>query len=285
MSTHRPSSSQRRTPTRNVKRRDRLQLSSQRFSARPRPPLPRLGPEPGSDVRDSAHVSSDEQNLSSRPSASRAGLWVGGILTRVGEQREHPFWASWLDAFARLLPRRSPFSWRERDWRGSAWGHRARVVPTVAALVIALLVAGTFAVTIATHAAGAAQSKVHLPTTQSASVPSNDVLRPLPAASTATPAAPKYLIGAWVSGTTAGSVKVFVRVTRGIAPAPYVPVSLWVDFPGYSSGFGPAVTDSDGVASITVPYVGLPPNEPLFITASATIGKDTVSAQTTFVTQ
>lgn len=279
MSTHR--SSTRDRSSRKLTRRERLQLSTARMPRRPVPPLPRLGPDPESSVP--ADDAQPEQ--SPTVSASRAGLWVGGILTRVGEQREHPFWASWFDAASHLLPRRSPFSWRERDWRGSAWGQRAHVVPIVGALLIALLVAGTFAVTLATHAAGVG-SNVQLPGIQSASAPPSDVLRPLPPAGTATPAAPQYLIGTWVSGSTAsGSVKVFARVTHGDAPVAHVPVSVVVNFPGYSSSFGPGVTDADGVASIVVTYGGLAPNQPVFITASATIDKQTVSAQTTFVTQ
>lgn len=286
MSTHRSAPPDRSTPTpsptRRLKRRERLQLSTQRFPSRPHPPLPRLGP----DQVESESSPADERAHEPRTSANRAGLWVGGILTRVGEGQEHPFWATWLDAVGRILPRRSPFNWRERDWRGSVWGHRARVVPAVAALLVALLVAGTFAITIATRAAGTASNKIHLPGAQSATAPANSVLRPLPPATTATPAAPKYLVGAWVSGTpSGGSVNVFVRVTHGIAPVAHATVSLWVNFPGYSSGFGPASTDADGVASITVTYGGLAPNQPVFITANATIGGNTVSTQTTFVTQ
>ena len=281
MSTHRSSTPDRRSSSRKLTRRERLQLSTAHMRRHPAPPLPRLGP----DLESSAPAADAQPEQSPTLSASRAGLWVGGILTRVGEQREHPFWATWLDAASRLLPRRSPFSWRERDWRGSVWGQQVRVVPAVGALLIALLVAGTFAVTLATHAAGIG-SNVHLPGIQSASAPPSDVLRPVPPAGTATPAAPQYLIGTWISGSTSGgSVKVFVRVTHGDAPVAHVPVSLVVNFPGYSSGFGPGVTDADGVATIVVAYGGLAPNQPVFITASATIAKQTVSAQTTFVTQ
>lgn len=281
MSTHRSSQTDRRAPSRKLRRRERIQLSTQRVTPRERPQLPRLGPELTNN-----DTTGDSPVRSRAASASRPGLWVGGILTRVVEQREHPFWATWLDAVSRLLPRRSPFGWRERDWRGSAWGRRAHVMPLVGALLVALIVAGTFAITIATHAAGAAQNNLHLLDIQSASVPPGNMLRPVPPAATATPAAPQYLIGAWASGSmSGGSVKVFVRVSHGDAPVAHVPVTLSVNFPGYTTSFGPAKTDADGVATITVTYGGLPPDRPVFVTASATIGRQTVTAETTFVTQ
>lgn len=219
-------------------------------------------------------------------SGSRPGLWVGGILTRVSEQREHPFWAGWLDAFSRVLPHRSPFSWRERDWRGSVWGHRVRFVPLVAALLVALVVVGTFAIALATHAAGLAQSKIQLPGAQNASAPTDNVLRPVHPTTPSTPAAPQYLIGVWASGTSsAGSVQVFVRVSHGDAPAAHLRVTLSVDFPGYTSGFGPSTTDADGVASFTVTYGFVGVNQPVFITAYANVGGQTFSGQTSYVTQ
>lgn len=287
MSTQRSAPPERRAPSRKLRRRERLQLSMQHPARGPRPPLPRWGPE--SEEDDSPDEQSTRMPLAS---VNRAGLWVGGILTRVGErQREHPFWSTWLAAILRLFPRRSPFSWRERDWRGNAWGRRARVVPAVAAVLIALLVAGTFAITLATRAAGfagSAQTSINLPAATPPSGSVGNILRPVPAAATATPAAPQYLVGVWMSSASppaAGSVKVFVRVSKGVAPAAHVRVSLWVDFPGYSRGFGPASTDADGVATITVTYGGLPTNQPVFVTANASIGRQTVSGQTTFVPQ
>lgn len=288
MSTHRSAPPERRAPSRKLRRRERLQLGMQHHPTHePRPPLPRWGPEP--ELEDSTGEQSPQSARPPLVSVNRAGLWVGGILTRVGEhQREHPFWTTWPGAITHLFPRRSPYSWRERDWRGSAWGRRARALPAVAALLVALLVAGTFAITLATRAAGVAQSQVHLPTMTAPTVPAGDILRPVPPSATATPAAPQYLVGVWMSSASppaAGSVKVFVRVSKGVAPAAHVRVSLWVEFPGYSRGFGPAVTDADGIATINVTYGGLPANQPVFVTANASIGRQTVSAQTTFVPQ
>lgn len=289
MSTQRSAPPSRRAPSRKLRRRERLQLSMQHPTHGPRPPLPRWGPESERDDADAADEQSAHLPLAS---VNRAGLWVGGILTRVGEhQREHPFWSPWLATILRLFPRRSPFSWRERDWRGSAWGRRARVVPAVAAVLIALLVAGTFAITLATRAAGlagTAETKINLPVATAPSGSVGNILRPVPAAATATPNAPQYMVGVWTSSASppaGGSVKVFVRVSQGVAPAAHIRVSLWVDFPGYSRGFGPATTDADGVATITVTYGSLPTNQPVFVTANATIGRQTVSGQTTFVPQ
>lgn len=284
MSTQRSAPPKKHAPSRKLRRRERLQLSMQHSARGSRPPLPRWGPELEDD-----ESTAEQPASTSHASVNRAGLWVGGILTRVGERRrDHLFGASWSDAVVRLLPRRSPFNWRERDWRGSAWGQRARFVPVVAALLVMLVISGAFAITLATHAASVAQTQVRLPAIAAPSAAAENILRPLPANSTATPTAPQYLIGVWTSSASlpaAGSVKVFVRITKGVAPVAHVRVSLWVDFPSYSKGFGPSVTDADGVAIITITYGGLPPNYPVYVTANATISGQKVSTQSVFVPQ
>ena len=102
---------------------------------------------------------------------------------------------------------------------------------------------------------------------------------------TPTPEAPKYQIGAWMSNNApgGGSVKVFVRLTEDVAPIPQIPVTLSVQMPGGSVvQLGPTNTDGYGLAIFTVNFGGAG-GAPIFVTASAKVGTEALTAQTVFV--
>ncbi|HEY1389929.1 MAG TPA: hypothetical protein VGF38_15430 [Ktedonobacterales bacterium] len=111
------------------------------------------------------------------------------------------------------------------------------------------------------------------------------VVQPGSESTTPTPEAPKYQIGAWMSNNApgGGSVKVFVRLTQDVAPIPRIPVTLSVQMPGGSVvRLGPTSTDAYGLAIFTVNFGGAR-GAPIFVTASATIGTEDLTAETVFV--
>jgi hypothetical protein len=130
--------------------------------------------------------------------------------------------------------------------------------------------------------------RVSLPSQNSSpTAPSGVIIAPPVAQSTTpTPATPVYQIGTWVSNNTpssGGTVTVYVRVVQGMQGAPGIPVTVSVQSPGSSKNYGPTRTDSTGIAKFTVRYGSASGSDPVFVTATANVSGQTLSAQTTFV--
>src|SRR5262249_12909182 len=120
----------------------------------------------------------------------------------------------------------------------------------------------------------------------SATVPSGVVIMPPAVGSTtATPSTAAYEIGTWVSNSapTGGSVTVFVRIVQNMQGAPGIPVTVFVQSPGSSKHYGPTKTDGTGIAKFNVQFGAASSTDPVFVTASASVNGQTLSAQTTFV--
>ncbi len=110
---------------------------------------------------------------------------------------------------------------------------------------------------------------------------------------TPTPTVPlqAYVVGAWVSDSApppSGSVRVYVRVTdyASLLPVRGVSVSVQVQFTCATAyrvaTYGPLPTGARGLASFEVSFTGLPPGQPICITAFVTVGGQTYTASATF---
>jgi hypothetical protein len=117
------------------------------------------------------------------------------------------------------------------------------------------------------------------------------VLHPPQGSPTPVATPPAYLVGAWVSDSMPppdGTVQVYVRVTNSatLAPVAGAKVTLQVLItcaaPSRVAPYGPAVTQSDGVATITVTFSGLPVAQPVCVTATVTVGGQTYTTDTEF---
>jgi hypothetical protein len=181
---------------------------------------------------------------------------------------------------------RSPFAFQERDWRRAWWYRWLNALPALTVGLIVVLLAGVVGIVMATGAASTLVSQ--LPAAPAVSTPGSSglVVQQAPGQGTPTPDAAQYLMGAWVSEYspgTSGAVTVYVRVSSQTKPVAGVPVSLWVQFPGYGHGYGTKRTGEDGLVKFTVDYHGLPAARPVVATASANIGGTQLSADTSFV--
>src|SRR5258708_4580132 len=182
----------------------------------------------------------------------------------------------------RARRRHAAFHWSERDWSDSAWQHRARLLPGLAALLAILLVAGAFAFVLASKAASGVRGAVR--PTQSTNTPANRIrIQQPPVSASPTPPQQPYDIGVWLSSLSpgGGSVTAFVRVSHLTPPVANVPVTLTVQGAPIQRST-PRLTDSDGVATFTVVFGGASTNQPIFVFASATVQGNALSAQTTF---
>jgi hypothetical protein len=103
---------------------------------------------------------------------------------------------------------------------------------------------------------------------------------------------PPYYVGAWVSDSApmpTSVVTVYVRMTNSVTqdPVPGVAVTVYARLCQNGSGgrtFGPATTGADGLATLQVSVAGLPVGQPVCLTASAPLGNQTYTADTTFTT-
>lgn len=202
-----------------------------------------------------------------------------------------PAAASWrlvlVERMSRIVRPDSPFEWNEYDWRRSFWGRRLRVWPGVLAGFVLLVLVLALAFILATRATNSAQARLHPPGGNTGTAAPSGIIVEQPAgAGTPTPPAVLYQIGAWVSDSTpsGGSVKVFVRVSSQTKPVPNVPVTISVDGGGGAYSLGPTRTDADGLAIFTV-TAGGGRGQPVFVTASAVVGGQTLTHQTTFFPQ
>jgi hypothetical protein len=181
------------------------------------------------------------------------------------------------------LLRDDAFAFRERSW--DTWKRTRRTILTLLALVAMLAVAilgASLAASYMRHETAGLSISPAQPTAGSFS--GGLVIQSGPETIAPTPEAPKYQIGAWMSNNapSGGSVTVFVRLTEDIKPLAHVPVSLVAQVPGGSLRYGPTKTDAYGLAKFTVRYGGLS-GSPVFVTASAKVGSQTLTADTVFV--
>ena len=173
----------------------------------------------------------------------------------------------------------------ERNWRQRNWYRELRLLPRLIAVLLFVAVASTFAVVIATKAAAFSPSALATANATS-TLPGGIVLQQSPSEGTAIVPPADYLVGIWTSDAsppTSGSVQVYVRLTHTSQALPNVPVSITVNFPGFTQSYGPVKTDSYGLATFTVNYSGAPSAHPVYMTATAIINGQKVAQQAYFV--
>lgn len=178
-----------------------------------------------------------------------------------------------------------PFLWSERNHNESALHRQVRLLPAIGLALVVVLAAGTFAWVLASKAAS--RASIQTPAAQAQATvggPGGLVLQ-APNAPAATPQAPGYLIGAWLSQTSpsGGATQVFVRVSHDSAPVAGVPVSITISIGGGSTNYGPTRTDAYGVAAFNV-VLGVPAGTPGYLAANATAGGQALSFGQAFVT-
>lgn len=176
------------------------------------------------------------------------------------------------------------FALRERN--GEGWKQVRRTGLVLLSLTLVLSVAA-FGAAVAASYLHRATDHLTIPSIAPTvgSYSNGVVVQPGSEGITPTPEAPKYQIGAWMSNNApgGGSVKVFVRLTEDVAPIPQIPVTLSVQMPGGSVvQLGPTNTDGYGLATFTVNFGGAR-GAPIFVTASAKVGTEALTAQTVFV--
>ncbi|HKW19765.1 MAG TPA: hypothetical protein VJO13_00195 [Ktedonobacterales bacterium] len=176
------------------------------------------------------------------------------------------------------------FALRERN--GDGWKQVRRTGLVLLSLTLVLSVAA-FGAAVAASYLHRATDHLTIPSIAPTvgSYSNGIVVQPGSEGITPTPEAPKYQIGAWMSNNApgGGSVKVFVRLTEDVAPIPQIPVTLSVQMPGGSVvQLGPTNTDGYGLATFTVNFGGAR-GAPIFVTASAKVGTEALTAQTVFV--
>jgi len=197
---------------------------------------------------------------------------------RYPDYPHHTHIFEWLRDYA------DAFALRERNRDG--WKQLRKTALVLLSLVLMLTIAAFGAAIAASYLHRATDHlaiPVSVPTTSSYS--NGVVVQPGSEGIAPTPVAPKYQIGAWMSNNApgGGSVKVFVRLTEDVAPIPQIPVTLSVQMPGGSVvKLGPTNTDGYGLATFTVKFGGTR-GVPIFVTASATVGDENLSADTVFV--
>lgn len=179
-----------------------------------------------------------------------------------------------------------PFSMRERAWGGvAAWRRHLGLLVTFAIIFMFAIAGGILGYQQIIKATANTSLSLSSPDS-SATAPSGVVIMPPAVGSTTpTPSTAAYEIGTWVSNSapTGGSVTVFVRVVQNMQGAPSIPVSVFIQSPGFSKNYGPTKTDKTGIAKFTVRFGAASGTDPVFVTATAHVNGQTLSAQTTFV--
>ncbi len=191
---------------------------------------------------------------------------------------------TWYERIHNWLADAMPFGWRERARRYGFWRRRALPIIAVFACLAVGLSVGIFALKTAGRVAGA--FSIGPDTTQS--TPGGSVMiSPLNATDTTpTPTLPQYDVGVWVSDTLpqGGSVTVFVRVSNNTLPQPNARVYVHADTPNGGINIGPLTTNSYGVASTKLNYGNVGQQQPIYLTATTSIGGQNYSGVYTFVT-
>jgi hypothetical protein len=190
-------------------------------------------------------------------------------------------------ARGRRRARREGFHWYERKWDNRFWARRLGVTPRALLTLAVITVISLFAFLIAARAAG----RTSLPAQSGKASNANPIIiqqqQQYTGGGSPTPALPTYVVGVWFSNMSpspSGSLQVFVRVTANTAgltsePVAKVPVTL-ASPNGRASGI--VKTNSSGVATFTFFY-GQSPGFPVYVTATATIGKQKITGTSLFV--
>jgi hypothetical protein len=185
----------------------------------------------------------------------------------------------------RLMPA-LPFSLRERAWSGlDVWRRHVGILVTFTIICVLAVAGGIFGyqqIAKATENSNLSISSQNGNPTAPGGV---IIVPPASQSTTPTPAIPMYEIGTWVSNNapSGGTVTVFVRVVQNMQSAAGIPVSVSVQSPGSSKNYGPTKTGSSGIAKFTVRYGAASSADPVFVTATAHVNGQTLTAQTTFV--
>lgn len=176
------------------------------------------------------------------------------------------------------------FALRERSWDGWRRLRKTALFMLSLALMLAVAVFGG-----AVAASYLIRASDHLTIAQAqptvSSYSNGIVVQPGSEIADPTPEAPKYQIGAWLSNNapSGGKVKVFVRLSEDTAAIAQIPVTLEVQMPGGDMvKLGPTKTDAYGLVAFTVHFGGVQ-GTPVFVTATATVGAQELTAQTVFV--
>jgi hypothetical protein len=191
---------------------------------------------------------------------------------------------SWYERIHNRLADLMPFGWRERARRRGFWRRRALPIVAVVAVLAVGLTVGVFALKTAGNAAGAlASNKAPAQATAGGSVmisPLNNV------STTPTPTLPQYDVGVWVSDTLpqGGTVTVFARVSNNALAQPQAKVYFTAVTPNGVIKIGPITTDNYGVASAPLNYGNVGGQQPIYLTATTSIGGQTYTGNYTFVT-
>lgn len=227
--------------------------------------------------------------------------WTDTWTNPEADAEDDPSWRwqepSFDDEISEVLiarPRRSPrmgfmralpFSLRERTWSGmSAWRRHLGLLITLAVVCLLAAVGGVIGYQQIVKAT--ANSDLSLSSQNGSATPNGVVIAPqMTLSTTPTPAIPAYQIGTWVSNTspTGGTVTVYARVVQNMQAASGISVSVLVQSPGFTKTYGPTRTGSDGIVKFTVHYGAASGADPVFVTATAHINGQSLSAQTTFV--
>jgi hypothetical protein len=203
------------------------------------------------------------------------------LRARLGAVREKAREA----ARRRRRARREGFRWYEREWDGRFWVSRMGITPRAVLTLAVVTVVSLFAFLIAARAAG----RAGIPVQSGKATDANPIIiqQEGSGGGIATPALPTYVVGVWVSNMSppaSGSLGVYVRVTKnvgGITNEPVANVPVTIASPN-GRARGVVKTNSSGLATFTFFY-GQSPGFPVYITATATIGKQPVSSTTDFV--
>ena len=175
--------------------------------------------------------------------------------------------------------RRRAFRWSERRRRQEVWRLLRVVLPFALAVTLLFVTASALAIIVVARTVSHPPVRLQIPPTVS---PEDGVaLQQSSATPSPTPDLNLYQMGAWASEFSppaGGRVLIFVRVSVSDRPLPNVPVTIVVN----ASRFGPAKTDAYGLATFTVSY-GDFADRPVFVTASATIGGQSLTQETSFV--
>ncbi|HEX6796943.1 MAG TPA: hypothetical protein VF116_04410 [Ktedonobacterales bacterium] len=179
---------------------------------------------------------------------------------------------------------RDGFSWRERDWGGVVWLRPLRTLPTViiSLVLLAVVLGGTFLLVTRTVGRTTVQlsspfSAGATPTVRTQPV----IVQPGATDTTPTPAFPQYTIGVWAADPSppgSGSDQIFARVSNNLMPAKNIVVTLSIVMPNGDVSSGPLRTDGHGLVKYNLVYSGVPANQPIQITATATTPGGSVSA-------
>jgi hypothetical protein len=195
---------------------------------------------------------------------------------------------SLYERFHNWLADAMPFRWRERARRYGFWRRRLLPILAVFTCLAVGLAVGVFALKAAGHAAGAFTSGA--PGAQ-ATTGGSVMISPLNNTnSTPTPTTPPYDVGVWVSDTLpqGGSVTVFVRVSHNgsgsVQAQPGARVYVQAITPNGGVTVGPLTTDSYGVASGKLNYGNVGSQQPIYLTATTSIGGQNYTGTYTFVT-